>query len=86
LLPRGSRHGVLPGHRELINAVSEPIVLELDLVERRREAQRGYPLEDRAEHDLQLDPGQLLADALVDAVAERVVVARRTAQIEPVRA
>ena len=42
------------------------------------------PAQQRTEEGLDLDPGQALAGAAVDAVAEDTVIDRVTVQVEPV--
>ena len=45
------------------------------------EAQIGQPVEDAVETDAQLEPGEVHAEALVRAGAEREVVLHRTAEL-----
>src|SRR4051812_19906488 len=64
-LPRTS-----PGHRHLVDAVHARAVLVGQFLHRLGEPQTGHALEQRAEDDLQLQPGQVRADAVVQAEAE----------------
>ena len=67
--------GLLPGHGEFQHPLDRVAGLEGDLVGGDGEAEGGQPVEEGAQGDLQLGAGQVLAEALVDAEAERDVVA-----------
>ena len=61
-------------------------MLERDVLDRDGQRQGGDALEQRAEDDLQLRPGELLAHALMPAVTERdVAVSARAVQVQPIR-
>src|ERR1700722_1189937 len=77
--------GALPGDRQVVYPVRDAVVLELDLVDAGGQAQGGDAAEERAVYHLQLDPRELLADALVQAEAERMVGRGRPPQVENVR-
>jgi hypothetical protein len=62
--------GGSPGDGQLADAVDRGVLFESDLVQRNSDPQVRQPTEDRGHGDLELGPGQWLAEALVDAVAE----------------
>src|SRR5882757_64182 len=74
-----------PGHRDLVHPVDQHVVLEPQLLGRLREGQGGDAAVQRAVDDLEFDPGQRLAETLMDAVAERDVMTCGAADVEGVR-
>jgi hypothetical protein len=68
-----------PDYGQFVDAVGDRVVLERDLAEVGGQAQDGDAAVEGAVDDLQLDPGQRLAPALVHAEAERHVMAGRRA-------
>src|SRR5207302_10948751 len=62
----------LPGDREFVDAEGECVVLVLELVQAGGDLESGDALVEGAVDDLQLNPRELLADALVDAEPESV--------------
>src|SRR3954467_13952964 len=73
----------LPGDGEFVDAVGLGVVLEPQVGELGGQAQGRDAAEEGAEHDVQLDARQLLADALVRAPAEGDVVRGLAGQVEP---
>jgi hypothetical protein len=53
-----------------VHAVHEHVIAEPDVLERRGHSQPGKAVQQRGVGDLQLEPRQRLAEALVDAEAE----------------
>src|SRR6476660_6817088 len=74
--------GWLPGHRKFVDAVGEPVVFERDLGEGDRQLQGRDATQQRVEHDLQFGAGQLLADALMAAVAEPQLLGCVTGEVQ----
>src|SRR5579871_4436786 len=72
----------LPGNGELVDSVGEAVRLELDLVQAGRQRESGNALVEGTVDDLEFDPGELLAHALVDAVPESVVLAGLPVQVQ----
>src|SRR3569833_487296 len=71
-----------PGHRHLVDAVHDRAVLVGQLVHRLGEPQAGHALEQRAEDDLQLQPGEVGADTVVQAEAEGDLAAGVTMDVQ----
>lgn len=82
--PRGGTdRPALPGHRQLVDAVDDAVVLERDRVEVGGPAHGGAAAEEGVVDDLELQTGQGLAQALVDAETEGHVATGVAADVEP---
>src|SRR4029453_5711850 len=80
----GSRSHV-PGDREALHPVDvRGLRAQANVFSRYGETQRGEAVDQRGERDPHLDAGQLLTQALVDAVAEGQVPAVLPAEVEHV--
>src|SRR6201999_2375487 len=74
-----------PGHRQFVDAVGQPVVFERDVPDGDRQRQSRDAPEQRLVDDLQLGPSELLADALMPAIAERdVSVGAGAVQVQPI--
>src|SRR3954451_17181213 len=71
-----------PGNGKFVDAVGEAVVLERNLVERDGKSQSRNPSQQCVEHDLKLGAGELLADALMAAIAEAQLLAGVAAEIQ----
>src|SRR5436190_21108836 len=71
-----------PGDGQLVQAEDRAVVLERQVLDRPRQPQRGYAVEQRAVGDVEFGAGEVLAQALVDAVPEGDVVAGAAADVE----
>src|SRR4051812_27913360 len=69
-------------HRNLVDTVDAGVVLVRQIIRRHGPRQRRHPPEQRLEDDLEFQPGQVLPEALVDAVAEGHVVPRAAVEVQ----
>src|ERR1039457_3785917 len=72
----------IPGDRQLMQAVDGHVLLVSQLTGRYGEAEPGKPAEQPAERLLQLDAGELRAEAMVGAEVESHVRGRRAGDVE----